>query len=412
MSTEVSMGNEPFEGVKILDFTWMGVGPQSLSYLVFYGATAIKVDSFVRPDPMRFITPYKDGVAGLDRSYTFAYCHGMSEYDVTLNLSHPKGLGIARRLVAWADIVAESFTAGTMERLGLGYEDLKKIKPDIIMMRTCAHGQTGPMASHPSIGFQLTALSGLDVIAGWPDRSPCPLYHAFTDMVSPPFNAASLIAALDYKRRTGKGQCLDLSQHEQIMHCLAPLFLDYEVNQRLPRPNGNRLEYAAPHGIYRCQGEDRWCAVAVFSDKEWRGLCEVMGNVALADDPRFNTLLARKQNEDELDIILEEWTARYSAEEVMSLLQMAGIGAGLVANLGDIAEDPQLKHYHAFEYIDHPEFGKMSTIYQPPGFVLSEAPYKRGRPPLMGEHNYYVYTDILGIPDIEFAQLMQEGVFD
>ena len=405
------MEKKPFEGIKVLDFTWIGVGPQTINYLNFYGATTIKVDSTVRPDPLRSVTPYKDGIPGPDRSYYFAYTHPVKKYDITLNLNHPKGKEIAKKLVAWADIVAESFTAGTLEKWGLGYEDLKKIKPDIIMFRTCMHGQTGPLAKHPGTGFVLTALSGLDAITGWPDRPPCGLYGAFTDYIAPLFNAVPLIAALDYRRRTGKGLYLDLSQHEEGIHCIGPLILDWVVNQRVLKTNGNRLDYAAPHGIYRCQGDDRWCAIAVFTDEEWGNFYKVIGDPSWAKEIKFSTLLSRKQNEDELDKLVEEWTIKHTPEEVMSLLQAAGVPAGLVANLKDMTEDPQLRHYKCFQELDHPEMGKLS-IYHPPGFTLSKVKHEFARPPLLGEHNEYVYTKILGIPDEEFVQFIQEGVFD
>ena len=405
------MEKRPFDGVKILDFTWVGVGPYSINHLSYYGATMIKVESAARPDPLRHGTPYKDGIPGPERSYYFAYAHPVKSYDITLNLNHPKGIDIAKKLVAWADIVAESFAAGTMERWGLGYEDLKKIKPDIIMLRTCMHGQTGRLARQPGTGFILTALSGLDAITGWPDRPPCGLYGAFTDMIAPSINGLCLIAALDYRRRTGKGQCLDLSQHEGSMHCISPLILDYVVNNRELKTNGNRLDQAAPHGIYRCRGDDRWCAIAVFTDDEWKSFCRVIGNPAWTEEPRFATLLDRKQNEDELDQLVEDWTSQHSPEEVMTVMQAAGVGAGVAENIGDMTKDPQMKHYECFKEIDHPYLGRLS-LYHPPGFIMSRVPHERASPPLLGEHNEYVYTEILGIPDEEFIQLMQDGVFD
>jgi benzylsuccinate CoA-transferase BbsF subunit len=401
----------PFEGIKVLDFTWLGVGPFAVKFLAYYGATVIKIESSLRPDPLRTMTPFIGGVSGLERSYYWHHCHSAERLDITLNLNHPKAKDIMRKLVAWADVVAESFIPGTMEKWGLGYEDLKKIKPDIIMLRTCMHGQTGPLAKHPGLGLVLTALSGFVSITGWPDRPPSGLYGAFTDFVAPLFNAIALTAALEYRRRTGKGQCLDVSQHEAAMHCIEPLFLESVVNRREPKTEGNRLASAAPHGIYRCQGDDRWCAIAVFTDEEWENFCRVIGSPAWTKDPRFNTLLGRKQNEDELDRLVEEWTSHHTPEAVMSLLQGAGIGAGLVADAKDLSEDPQLRHYQCYQELEHPETGKMS-FYLPPGFTLSEAPYKRARPPLLGEHNETVYVQILGIPDKEFVQLMQEGVFD
>jgi benzylsuccinate CoA-transferase BbsF subunit len=405
------MTKRPFEGIKILDFTWMGVGPSTMNYIIFHGATAIKVESSIRPDPLRFVTPYKDGMVGANRGYYFAFTHAVSRMDITLNLSHPKGVELAKKLVSWADIVSESFTAGTMQKIGLGYEELKKIKPDIIMLSTCMHGQTGPMAKHPGTGFVLTALSGFDNIVGWPDRPPCGLYGPFTDMVAPLFNAVYLIAALDYRRRTGKGMHIDLSQHEAGIHCLSPLVLDYVVNKREPKAEGNHMPYASPHGIYRCQGNERWCAIAVFTDEEWQCFCRVIGNPDWTRESRFATLTGRKQNEDELDRLVEEWTSKHTAEEVMTLMQKAGVGAGIASNLRDLTADPQLAHYQCFKEIDHPEMGK-NSFYHPPGYTLSRAAHERGRPPMIGESNEHVYTELLGIPDEEYVQLLQDGVFE
>ncbi|TET42507.1 MAG: CoA transferase [Dehalococcoidia bacterium] len=403
------MERRPFEGVNVLDFTWAGVGPHTVNYLAHYGATAIKVESQIRPDVLRSLGPFKDGIPGLERSYYFTFVQSAKKYDITLNLEHPKGIELAKRLIAWADIVVESFATGAMERWGLDYENLKSMKPDIIMLRTCMHGHTGPLAKHHGQGFVLTALSGIDAITGWPDRPPAGLYDAFTDLICPLYNIASLIAALDYRRRTGKGQYIDQAQQEAVIQWIAPLILDYTVNGREPSANGNRLAYAAPHGIYRCQGDDRWCAIAVFTDDEWESFCGVILNPTLVKDPKFATLLSRKQNEDELDRLVEEWTIKHSPEEVMNLMQAAGVAAGVVANAKDQAEDPQLKHYHFAHELDHPEMGKVS-IYHGPYVRLSKTTYEVGRAPLLGEHNEYVYTKLLGIPDEEWAQLMAEGV--
>jgi benzylsuccinate CoA-transferase BbsF subunit len=406
-----AMKSRPFEGLNVLDFTWAGVGPHSVNYLGYYGATIIKVESQKRPDVLRSLAPFKDGIPGVERGYYFAFTQVARKYDITLNLDHPKGLELVKRLVAWADVVADSWATGGMEKAGLDYENLKKIRPDIIMLRTCMHGHTGPLAKQHGHGFILTALSGLDEITGWPDRPPSGLYGAFTDHIAPLFNSLSLVAALDYRRRTGKGVYIEQSQHESVLHWVAPLMLDYVVNHRERHGTGNRLPYAAPHGVYRCAGEDRWCAIAVLTDAEWASFCRVIGKTSLIDDPRFAILLKRKENEDELDRLVEEWTTKHSAEEVMSSLQEAGVAAGIVSNSKDQAEDPQLKHYEFFHEMEHPETGKLSS-YHGPLFRLSKLSYEMARPPMLGEHNDYVYTKLLGMSDEEFVDLMQEGVFD
>lgn len=403
------MKSRPFEGINILDFTWTATGPFSLNPLAFYGANIIKVESRERPDALRSLGPFSDGIPEPEHSYYFAYSQVGKRYNITLNMNHPKGIELAKRLVAWADIVADSYATGTMEKWGLDYDNLKKIKPDIIMFRTCMHGHTGPLARQHGQGFILTALSGVDSLISWPDRAPAGAFGALTDFIGPQFNTICLISALDYRRRTGKGQYIDQSQHEASMQIITPLILDYTVNQRDFTANGNRLAYAAPHGIYRCQGDDRWCAIAVFTDDEWQSFCQVMGNPALAKDPRFMTLLSRKQNEDELDRLVEAWTIKHSPEEVMNLMQASGVAAGVVANAKDQAEDPQLAHYNYFEELEHPVIGKIPFYHGPP-FRLSETPHETGRATLIGEHNEYVYTELLGFSDEEWAQLIAEGV--
>jgi benzylsuccinate CoA-transferase BbsF subunit len=403
------MESRPFEGVKVLDFTWTATGPATVNQLAFYGATIIKVESRARFDALRSLGPFKDGIAEPEHAYAFAYCQAGKRYNITLNLTHPKGMELVKRLVAWADIVADSYATGTMERWGLDYDSLREIKPDIIMLRTCMHGHTGPLAKQHGQGFILTALSGVDSLISWPDRAPSGAYGPFTDYIVPQLNTICLISALDYRRRTGKGQYIDQSQHEAAIQIITPLILDYTVNQRDIVGEGNRLSYAAPHGIYRCRGDDRWCAIAVFTDDDWASFCEVIGQPSLAKDPKFATLLKRKQNEDELDKVVERWTSQRSPEEVMSLMQASGVAAGLVANAKDQAENPQMEHYHFFEEREHPVMGKI-PFYHGPGFRLSETPHEVGRANLLGEHNDYVYTALLGLSDEEWAELVAEGV--
>jgi benzylsuccinate CoA-transferase BbsF subunit len=405
------MEKRPFDGLNVLDFTWAGVGPHSVNYLGFYGATIIKVESHNRPDVLRTLAPFKDGIPGIERGYYFAFTQVAKRYNITLNLDHPKGKELIKRLVARCDVVAESWATGAMEKAGLDYESLKAIKPDIIMLRTCMHGHTGPLSKQHGHGFLLTGLSGLDELTGWGDRPPSGLYGAFTDHIAPLFNVIALVAALDYRRRTGKGVYIDQSQHESVLQWVSPVILEYFVNNRETRAHGNRLPHAAPHGIFRCKGDDRWCAIAVFDDSQWKALCETMGQPSLAMDRRFATLLDRKKNEDELDRIVEAWTTQHSEGEVMRLLQAAGIAAGAVATSKDQAEDPQLDHYGFFEEMEHPETGKLRS-YHGPLFRLSGTSYEMGRPSLLGEHNDYIYTHLLGMSDEEFVELMQEGVFD
>lgn len=401
------MTGSPFEGIKVLDFSWLATGPLIATYLADYGAEVIKIESSARPDPWRFFPPFKDRVFGMNRSVGFGF-YNRNKYGINLNLGHPMGAEVAKRLVAWADIMIESFTPGTTEKWGLSYSDVVKVKPDIIMLSTNMQGHSGPRATAPGLGLQLSALCGFSNLTGWPDRDPQqPL--AYTDLIAAIFGAASLLAALDYRRRTGKGQYLDISQYEASLQFLAPVFLDYDVNKREAVRAGNRCNYAAPHGVYQCKGEDRWCALAVFTDEEWYSLCRAMGDPLWSQDVRFSTLRNRRQHEEELNRLIEAWTINLSAEDVMSLLQSKGVAAGVVENGEDLFNDPQMKYRGHFWTFNHPEMGPYRCDEFP--FRMSKTPAMAQRPvPCLGEHNDFVYTKLLGMSDKEIVKLVELGV--
>ncbi len=404
------MQKKLLEGIKVADFTWAAVGPLTIKTLADYGAEVIQIEGRSRNPGMRVIGPFKDNTPDLDTSGGFNQW-ATSKLSIAIDLTKPKGLALAKKIVAWADIAADNMRGQAMQRMGLGYEELKKVKPDIIVLSSCMMGQTGPYARSVGYGGPLTALAGFRHITGWPDREPTGPAGAYTDFIAPRFNTLAILAALDYRRRTGKGQYLDLSQYENGTHFMAPLILDYVVNGRVANRMGNKLSYAAPHNAYRCQGDDRWCAIAVFTDEEWQGFCNVIGNPAWTKDARFSTLPARKKNEEELDKLVEEWTINYSAEEVMTLMQEAGVAAGLLENAEDLQEhDPQLKHRHLYWKLEHPRQGEYTAPR--PVFTVSKTPCEVRRAPLLGEHNEYVLKEILGMSDEEIAELIVEGVLE
>jgi len=403
----------PLAGVKVADFTWAFVGPITTRMLASYGAQVIKIESGVnagRIDSQRFSGYFKDGIpGGVNRASDFNAINA-GKLSLTLNLAHPKGVEIAKKMVAWADIAIENFAGGVIQKMGLGYDELKKVKPDIIMLSSCTMGQTGPEAWLGGVGPNLTARSGITHIVGWPDRGPAYL-GPHTDYVSPPLNVLAIMAALDYRRRTGKGQYLDMAQYEGVLHFVAPLLLDYSVNARVANRMGNRLDYAAPHAAYRCRGEDRWCVIAVFTDQEWNSFCQVIGEPEWVHQAKFSTLLSRKANEADLDKLVEQWTINCSPEEIVSLMQASGVAAGILQTAEDLMEnDPHLKARHYFWRLDHPEFGSYRTARTPS--LLCKTPPEMRRAPLLGEHNQYVLRDILGLPDNEIADLITEGIIE
>ncbi len=401
------MSKKPLEGIKVADFTWVWTGPTSTKVLADFGATVLRIESKVRPDVWRIQPPFKDDVPGPNRGAVFN-SQNTSKMSCSVNLGLPKGKEIAKKFIAWADIVADNYAGGAMERMGLGYEVLKEIKPDIIMLSSSLMGQTGPWHNSPGYGDQLTAVSGISQISGWPDRIPGEVGF-YTDYIAPRFNALSLVAALDYRRRTGKGQYLDIAQHQGSLQFISPLLLDYEVNNRIAGRMGNRDPYASPHGNWTCKGVDRWCAIAVFTDEEWQAFCRVIGEPEWTKEPRFSTLEGRKENEDELEALVTAYTIDKVDQDVMDEMQAAGIPAAIVNSPEDHMEnDPQLLSREFFQWRDHPELGQYRPPRQP--CVLSKTPCEIERAPLYGEHNEYAFKEILGMTDDEIAELVIEGV--
>ncbi|MFC1991095.1 CoA transferase, partial [Chloroflexota bacterium] len=407
---ERSMPTQALEGVKVVDFSWVLVGPLMVKYLADHGATVIHIESSTRIDNARSSAPRKPGTPNANTSGMFAYINS-NKYSISLNLKNPEGLRIARKLIAWGDVVVDNFSPGSMAKWGLAYEDIIKIKSDIIMMQCSMLGQTGPRAKDRGYGIGLTGLAGLTHLTGWPDRGPMPPFGAYTDFIACIFGATALISALDFRRRTGKGQYIDLSQYEAAEHFSAAAVLDYVINGREGTRMGNRCDYAAPHAAYRCHGDDRWCAIATFTDDEWEAFCQVIGNPEWTRNPRFSTLIARKENEAELDRLVEEWTVNHSAEEIMDLMQSKGVPAGVVQTGEDLLNDPQLKHRDYFWWLNHSELGPFPHLGQP--FKLSKAPAQARMPsPCLGEHTEMVCREILGMSDEEFLGLLNAGAFE
>src|SRR5215470_4616786 len=290
-----------FEGIHILDFTWYGVGPVTTKYLADNGADLIRIESAARLDGLRMAPPWKDAKPGVNNSQFFA-SYNTSKKGITLDMRKPKAREIFLKLLPWADVVAESFTPKTLRQWELDYEHLRKLKPELIMLSTCMQGQTGPHCDYPGFGNLMAALAGFYHIAGYSDTQLCPPYGAYTDFIAPRFSACALVAALDYRRRTGKGQYIDMAQYEAALHNLAPALIDYFATGRVMGACGNASERYAPHGAYRCADEDgneRWIAIAVADDARWSSLLTVLH--ADGDDPRFQTRQNRVANAKAVD---------------------------------------------------------------------------------------------------------------
>jgi len=400
-------GKQALEGIKVADFSWSIVGPLTAKHLADHGALVVRVESHTRPETNRVGGPYKDDIPGIDRSSLYSLFN-TSKYGMSLNLAKKKGREVARKLMLWADVVLESFTPGTMRKYGLDYERIKEEKPDIIYISTSCYGQYGPIAENPGYGQLATSQSGIYHAIGWPDRPSVTGSTPHTDFISPTFLVPAIIASLDYRRRTGKGQHVDQSQVEAGIHFFAPPVMDYMANSRVMERSGNHYAYAAPHNVYPCTGDDRWCAIAVFTDEEWRRFSEAVGNPRWTKEAKFVTFSARKKNEGDLDRLVGEWTARLPPEEVLRRMQEKGVAAGIVKTIQEVYEDPQLDHLGFWRYLEHPVVGVHA--HEGPPFRLSKTPDRQFTSPCLGQHNEYVYKELLGFSDDDIAEMLIEGV--
>jgi benzylsuccinate CoA-transferase BbsF subunit len=405
----------PLEGIRVADFGWRAVAPISARMLGWGGAEVIRVESATRHDGARLTPPLTPNVEGSYNVSHFFNNKNTNKLSVSLNLRDPRGKALALQLASKCDIVVENFAGGVMARLGLGYNDIRALRPDVIMISHSLTGLSGPWKKIKGHGPMAAAMAGMNALSGYPDAAPIAPGQAYTDyIVNPHHSVFAVLAALHHRRRTGKGQYIDLAQYESIIHSTGTAFLEYTALGQVRTRMGNRSPYAAPQGIYPCRAEtadgqtlERWCVISVASDGDWASLCRVIGRPDLACDPAYATFECRKQREDQIDAVLGVWTAERRAEQVMAELQAAGVAAGVVQNGRDMFEDPQLLARNHYRTVMHPEAGK--TRYDGPPFNLSECPMEVRSAPLLGEHNDYVFRDLLGLTDDEISTGYAEG---
>lgn len=395
-------------GLKVVELGGGAAGPIAIRHLADHGATVIRIESASRPDFLRVLGLSKTNKS-LDRAPMFMMlnCNKMS---VALNLSDPRGVDLARRLIVeWADVLAENYAPKAMKKWGLDYESLVKIKPDLIMVSTCLMGQTGPNKDYPGFGGQGSAISGFNFLTGWPDREATGQHGTITDSLAPRFVAAAVLAALLRKQKTGEGTYIDVAQVETAAYSLSGWMLEYFANGEVVQRDGNRSRVAAPHGAFPCRGEDRWCTIACHGDEDWQRLTRAMGSPAWAIDPRFATLAGRKDSEDELESLISSWTRDKSAEEVMSAAQSAGVEAGVVETSRDLNADPQLAQRGHFVPVQHEVLGPHTC--EKLGYALSATPGAIERQgPLLGEDSQHVYRDVLGLSEETLTTLRGDGI--
>jgi crotonobetainyl-CoA:carnitine CoA-transferase CaiB-like acyl-CoA transferase len=396
-------------GLRVVEFAVFAAGPVVSKYLANYGAEVIRVESRSNPDGFRtHYPPFAGGRPGLDGSGCFAIFND-GKLGATINLKTPEGIDLAKRLVARADVVVENFTPGTLARLGLGYEALRAVRPDLVMLSSCNMGASGPYARHPGFGSMLSSLGGFTHLTGYPGEGPLLNYGPYIDFIGAGYGLIVVLAALDHRRRTGEGQHIDLSQYECGLHFVGSTLLDYGANGHVADRDGNRSDHAAPQGAFPCREEDAWCTISVTSDAEWAALRRALGEPAWAADERFGTLAGRKAHEAELEERLAAWTRERTPREVMETLQAAGVPAGVVNTMADLYADPQLAHRGYWTELQHPVLGPFH--YEGSGCALAATPARETRPsPCLGEHNEYVFRELLELPEAEYERLCEQRV--
>lgn len=399
----------PLAGIRIADFSWVWAGPFCALQLAHLGADVIKIESQTRPDLARRLPYYpKDMEPGVNRCALFNQW-GQGKKSILLNLTDPKGIALAKELVSKSDVVLQNFATGVMDQLGLGYEELKRIKPDIIMASISGYGQTGPQRNYMAYGPAIPPLTGLSSITGYEGGPPQEVGMAYGDPTSGIHAAAAICAALAARERTGQGQHIDVSLWQSVAVLVAEGWMDYAMNKTQPERQGNRDPWMAPHNCYRCTGEDEWVTIACGTDEEWRALCQVMGQAELATNERFETAQARKANEEELDQILTTWTETRDKWEATHVLQKVGVAAFPSMSGKDLIEDPHLNAREFFERLPHPEVGTRTHMGIP--WLLTNAPNGvRSPAPLLGQDTDLVMREVLGYSSEEIERLKEEEV--
>jgi len=397
-------------GLRVLEFGAYAAGPHIGKMLAAFGASVVHVESRQRPDGFRCeYPPCKGGRAGPDRGGCFAIFND-SKLAVTLNLKAAAGTDLARRLMAWSHVVVENMRPGVMARLGLGYDAIRTLNPQLVMLSTCNMGQTGPRAHVPGFGSQLSALAGFCGLTGMPDDSPMLLYGPYIDFIASTIGASAVLAALDRRQRTGQGAYIDLSQYEAGLMFMAGALLEYHETGVDSTRAGNKDPGAAPHDAYRCAGNG-WVAISCWSDAEFRRLAGALGRPDLAADPRFGTLTSRQRHLQELTREVERWTAERAADEAAAQLQAAGVHAHRVNDIADLFRDPQLAYRRIWRRRRHPVMGEVSCYFSAfdlagvPGDVTAAAPR-------LGADNEYVFQELLGMTADEYAACAAQGAFD
>ncbi len=397
-----------FDGLKVADFAWVGVGPLIARALSDQGATTVHIESEAKPDMLRQIGPFAEGVPGLNRSQFFAFVN-TSKMSLSCDLSNDAGRELARRMIDWADVVVESFTPGNMAKFGLDYATVSQDHPDLVMLSTCLRGQDGPEQKYGGFGSQGVAVTPLYTATGWPDRPPAGPWGAYTDFCAPRFGISALAAALVHRRRTGVGQYIDLSQVEAAMHFAEPLLLDQQINGRETTPQGDVRAHACPHTLLPTAGDDRFVTVACETPEQWQALVDMTAPALdLWSGPEWAEVSDRAPHKQAIEDRIRRWAATEEPFGLAERLATGGVPAAVVEWSTDLLDDVQLQHRGYYNVLNHAEVGPV--LYDGTGSILSETPsIQRSAAPCLGQHTDHVLTDLLGLSEAEIAAYRNAG---
>ena len=402
------MTKQALEGITVADFSQSWAGPHATRILGDMGARIIKIESMKRMDVIRGLPPWVEGQEPtLNNSGYFNWLN-RNKMAVTLDLTTDKGVALAKELIKLSDALLENFSRGVMDNFGLDYASVKEINPGIVYVALSAMGVDGPYKNCVMYGRPQVYVSGLAEVTGYPDQPPKSVM-SWGDPVAAQHGTFAMLAALHHRKKTGLGQFIELSQWESMISILPESILDYGLNGRIMTRQGNRHDAKAPHNTYRCKGELSYISIAVSNDEEWDALCRAMGNPAWADDDKFSDSLSRWKNRNELDGHIEAWTLGSEPYELTERLQAAGVAAFPSLSNRGVVEDPHLNARGFFEEWDHPEVGRRK--YDGMLFKMNKTPGKiTSRAPNVGEHNDYVFGEILGLSQEEIDKLTEEKV--
>jgi benzylsuccinate CoA-transferase BbsF subunit len=396
------------DGVRIADFCWLWAGAYATGLLALLGAEVIKIESMARPDPSRKMTlTIGQAFEGVEHSPVFNSIN-LNKLSVRLNLKQPEAVVLAKKIVQISDVASENMRPGAMDSIGLGYDVLKEVKPDIIMLSSSAFGAEGPLRRYGGYAPSFACYSGLAHLTGYSDGPPNPMTGS-TDLMSATTSAFAIMAALNHRQHTGQGQHIDMASVESLAVFTGDALMEYIMNGRVQSRNGNHDRIMAPHNCYRCRGDDKWVSIAVATDEEWQAFCNAAGHPEWASDERFSDTYSRWKNERELNDLIGEWTVNYTHYEVTEILQKAGVAAMPSFSNEEIFSDPHFKAQELAVEVEHPSMGKQVVLGPP--WRLSETPARITKSaPTIGENNEYVFGEILGMSGKEIARLMEEEI--